>query len=203
MNIGILALQGSFREHAEILTRLEVNPVLVRLTEQLEELDGLIIPGGESTTIGKLLRHYGFVQRLKEMSRVGSPIYGTCAGLILLAREINGGDRPVLGLMDIRVHRNSFGRQLDSFETDLRVPSIGREPFRAVFIRAPWIERVGDGVRVLAELDDGTIVAAEQGHLLVSAFHPELTKDLRFHRYFLKKVEQYRDSAAEDSSSRS
>jgi 5'-phosphate synthase pdxT subunit len=196
MNIGILALQGSFREHAESLSRLEVEPVLVRLPEQLEGLHGLIIPGGESTTIGKLLRDYGFQQKLKDLGCAGFPIYGTCAGLILLARKISGGDQSVLGLMDIRVRRNAFGRQLDSFETDLFIPAIGRKPFRAIFIRAPWIDRVGAGVRVLTKLGDGAIVAAEQGNLLVSAFHPELTDDPRFHRYFLKKVELFRGRAS-------
>ena len=193
MKIGVLALQGAFIEHIQILQGLGVEARPVRLPAELEGLDGLIIPGGESTTIGKLAVAYGLIEPVRGMAEAGKPIWGTCAGLILLAREIEGDAQPLLGLMDIRVRRNAFGRQVDSFEADLSIPALdavsrpeerGR-PFHAVFIRAPKIVRTGDDVAELARLDDGTIVAAQQGNLLVTAFHPELTGDARFHRYFL------------------
>ena len=206
MRIGVLALQGAFIEHVHVLQNLGVEAVEVRLPVHLDRLDGLIIPGGESTTIGKLAVEYGLLEPMREMARAGKAIWGTCAGLILMARRLSGGrgereDPPLLELMDVTVARNAFGRQADSFETDLRVPALdvvstpgeaGR-PFHAVFIRAPRIESVGPGVEVLARLEpalseaegDGTTVAARQGRLLVTAFHPELTADSRFHRYFL------------------
>jgi 5'-phosphate synthase pdxT subunit len=191
MKIGVLALQGAFREHVEALRELGVEAVEVRLPRHLSGLDGLIIPGGESTTIGKLAAHYGLQEAITQYAQKGRPLYGTCAGMIMLSRDI-GRDQPLFGMMDIRVERNAYGRQLDSFETDIEVPALGNEPFRAVFIRAPRIESVGDDVDVLARLDDGTPVAARQGNMLVTAFHPELTSDLRFHRYFLAMVEAAR-----------
>ncbi|MGB9777045.1 MAG: pyridoxal 5'-phosphate synthase glutaminase subunit PdxT [Anaerolineae bacterium] len=190
MKLGVLALQGAFIEHKHVLARLGVQAVEVRLPEHLEGLDGLIIPGGESTTIGLLAQKWGLLEPLREFARSGRPIWGTCAGMILLAKEVVDGvpGQPILGLMDITVRRNAFGRQVDSFEADLAVPVLGDPPFHAVFIRAPVIERVGASVDVLASLDDGTAVAVQQGNLLATAFHPELTRDERFHRYFLKLV---------------
>jgi len=188
MKIGVLALQGAFIEHEHVLARLGVQPVEVRLPEHLEGLDGLIIPGGESTTMGLLAQKWGLLEPMQAFARSGRPIWGTCAGMILLAKEVVDGvpGQPILGLMDITVRRNAFGRQVDSFEADLAVPLLGDPPFHAVFIRAPVIERVGAGVEVLAALEDGTAVAVQQGNLLATAFHPELTRDERFHHYFLK-----------------
>jgi 5'-phosphate synthase pdxT subunit len=159
----------------------------VRLPEHLERLDGLIIPGGESTTIGKVAKRWGLLDPLHAFAQSGRPVWGTCAGMILMAKEVVDGkpDQPLLGLMDVTVHRNAFGRQVDSFEADLEIPALGEKPFHAIFIRAPFVERVGKEVEVLAQLEDGTAVAAQQGNLLVTAFHPELTDDDRFHRYFL------------------
>ena len=157
----------------------------MRRPEQLDEIDALVIPGGESTTIGKLAEQYGFIPKLKERAAEGMPIWGTCAGAIFIARDVPGHPHPLAELMDIRVRRNAFGRQLDSFEADLDVPALGRDPFHAVFIRAPLIESVGAHVEVLSRLGDGTIVAARQGTLLATSFHPELTQDGRFHEYFL------------------
>ncbi len=187
MRIGVLALQGAFIEHKNVLARLGVQAAEVRLPEHLEGLDGLIIPGGESTTMGLLAQKWNLLEPLRAFARSGRPVWGTCAGMILLAREVVDGvpGQPILGLMDITVRRNAFGRQVDSFEADLAVPVLGDPPFHAVFIRAPIIERVGAGVDVLASLDDGTAVAVQQGNLLATAFHPELTADARFHRYFL------------------
>lgn len=184
--VGVLALQGAFIEHEKMLQRLDMQAVEVRLPDHLDGLDALIIPGGESTTIGKLAVSFGLLEPLREFAQ-HKPVWGTCAGMILLARDI-GRDQPLLGLMDVTVSRNAFGRQVDSFETDLHVPALGPEPFHAVFIRAPLVARVGEGVEVLARLEDGSIVAARQGHWLATAFHPELTGDPRFHRYFLQEV---------------
>ncbi len=188
LRIGVLALQGAFIEHKNVLARLGVPSVEVRLPEHLEGLDGLIIPGGESTTMGLLAQKWGLLEPLRAFARSGRPIWGTCAGMILLAKEIVDGvpGQPILGLMDITVRRNAFGRQVDSFEADLEIPVLGNPPFHAVFIRAPVIERVGAGLDVLASLEDGTAVAVRQGQLLATAFHPELTGDVRFHRFFLQ-----------------
>lgn len=188
MKIGVLALQGAFWEHEAMLRRLGVQTRQVRLPQDLEGLDGLIIPGGESTSIGYLAERRGLLEPLREFALSGRPVWGTCAGMILLAREIVDGipGQPALGLMDITVRRNAFGRQVNSFETDLEVPALGEVPFPAVFIRAPVIERVGLEVEVLARLEDGAPVAVRQGNLLATAFHPELTSDTRFHRYFLE-----------------
>lgn len=188
LRIGVLALQGAFIEHEQMLRRLGAEPVEVRLPAHLEGLHGLILPGGESTTVGKLAVAYGLLEPLQRRAREGFPTWGTCAGMILLARESVDGvtGQPLIGGMDITVRRNAFGRQVDSFETDIDVPVLGPPPFHGVFIRAPLIEDVGSGVTVLARLaDNGSIVAARQNHLLATAFHPELTADTRFHEYFL------------------
>jgi pyridoxal 5'-phosphate synthase pdxT subunit len=189
MKIGVLALQGAFAEHIAILERLKIEVIPVRLPQQLEGLDGLIIPGGESTTITKLMVHYKLKNKIIELARNGFPIFGTCAGMIILAGELSssGGVKPT-GVMDIKVNRNAFGRQVDSFEAEINIPVIGKKPLTGVFIRAPLIESVGKAAEVLARLADGTIVAARQGKLLVCSFHPELTDDTRFHHYFLDIV---------------
>jgi 5'-phosphate synthase pdxT subunit len=192
MRIGVLALQGAFIEHEKILGRLGVEASEVRLPEQLDGLDGLIIPGGESTTIGKLAVTYGLMEPLREFAAVRA-LWGTCAGMIFMAKEIFQ-DQPLLAVMDISVRRNAFGRQIDSFEADLDVPSLehgSEEPFPAVFIRAPLLVSVDEdaGAEVLARLEDGSAVAARQGRLLATSFHPELSDDDRFHRYFLQLVD--------------
>ncbi len=187
MRVGVLAVQGAFVEHEKLLRSLSVETVQVRLAQHLKGLNGLIIPGGESTTIGKVARRWGLIDPIREFARSGRPLWGTCAGMIVMAEVVVDGesDQPLLALMDVTVRRNAFGRQVDSFEADLEVPALGEEPFHAVFIRAPMIERIGDDVKVVARLDSGSVVAAKQGNLLATAFHPELTKDDRFHRYFL------------------
>ncbi len=185
--VGVLALQGAFAEHVAILHELGVEARAVRLPEQLDGLDGLILPGGESTTVGKLAAAYGLIEPLRERARVGFPIWGTCAGMILMARDIGRRDQPLLQVMDIVVRRNAFGRQVESFTEELDVPALEPGgPFPGVFIRAPLVECVGPGVEVLARLAEGPTVAVRQGNLLATAFHPELTKDRRFHRYFLE-----------------
>jgi 5'-phosphate synthase pdxT subunit len=188
--IGVLALQGAFAEHITLLLRLGVEAAPVRLPRELEGLDGLIIPGGESTTISRLMREYGLSAPLRDLCNHGFPIMGTCAGMILLARKAadSNGVQP-LEAMDIQVRRNAFGRQVDSFEIELKIPVIGEPLFHSVFIRAPYIERAGEGVEVLARLNDGTGVAARQGNMLALAFHPELTDDPRLHSYFLSIVD--------------
>jgi len=185
MKIGVLASQGAFIEHITKLRQLGVEAVPVRLPEELEGLDGLIIPGGESTSISKLMLAYNLAEKIKSLAEGGLPVLGTCAGLILMAKG-NSTDYPEpLGMMDITARRNAFGRQTDSFEIELVIPALGEKPFPGVFIRAPFIERVNGKVEVLARLADGTVVAVRQGKLLALAFHPELTDDLRFHQYFL------------------
>lgn len=188
MKIGVLALQGDFAEHCSVLRKLGVQAVEVRLPQQLEELDGLIIPGGESTTIGKLAESYRLIEPLRQFGSQKA-IWGTCAGAILMSKDIHR-QQPLLHLMDIIVARNAFGRQVDSFEVDLDVPVLKQidplnQPYHAVFIRAPLIEEVSGNAQVIATLSDGRIVAAQQGRLLATSFHPELTSDDRFHRYFL------------------
>lgn len=185
--IGVLALQGAFIEHEKALRQLGVETRQVRLPQHLDGLDGLIIPGGESTTIGKLATTYSLMEPLRSYAK-DKPTWGTCAGMIFLAKELGHNQQPILGLMDITVDRNAFGRQINSFEADLDIPVIGDEPFHAVFIRAPVVTSAGEDVHVLSALDDGRIVAAQQGHLMATAFHPELTNDLRLHRYFLNMV---------------
>ncbi len=189
MKIGVLALQGDFAEHQSVLSSLGADVIQVRLPGHLSGLSGLIIPGGESTTIGKLAEDYGLIEPLRQFGR-DHGIWGTCAGAILLSKDV-GRKQPLLGLMDIAIARNAFGRQVDSFEVDLNVPCLLEvdpvdRPYHTVFIRAPIIESVGRDVEILSRLEDGRIVAARQGHLLATSFHPELTGDDRFHRYFME-----------------
>jgi 5'-phosphate synthase pdxT subunit len=188
MKIGVLAFQGDFAEHVHMLEQLGVEAVEVRLPAQLDGLDGLIMPGGESTTFAKLAVRFGLMEPLREFVRSGKATWGTCAGLIFMAKDV-GRDQPTLGVMDIAVQRNAFGRQIDSFTVPLHMRGVEGE-YQAVFIRAPLIEKVGRGVDVLARLDDdaGTIVAARQGHMLATSFHPELTRDTRVHEFFLSMV---------------
>jgi len=188
MRIGVLASQGAFVEHIAMLHQLEVEVLPVRLLQELRGLDGLIIPGGESTSISKLMLDYNLMNEVRNLAKNGLPIFGTCAGMILLANEISDSDVEPLRVMDITVRRNAFGRQRDSFETELSIPALGEKPFLSVFIRAPIIVQANNEVEILAKLADGTSVAARQGKLLASAFHPELTDDLRFHQYFLDIV---------------
>lgn len=185
--IGVLALQGAFREHRRMLERCGVETVEIRKPEELDQVQGLVIPGGESTTIGKLMVEWGLMEKIKARAAQGMAIYGTCAGMIMLAKEIIGSDQPRLGLMDITVQRNAFGRQRESFEAEMDVPEFGDSPLRAVFIRAPYIEKAGPGVQALAKVND-KIVIARQGKFLATAFHPELTNDERVHRYFINMV---------------
>jgi len=196
IRIGVLALQGDFEAHIKALADVGVEGIAVRLPKHLADLNGIILPGGESTAIGKLMKLYGLQEPLQQKIREGFPLWGTCAGLILLASETDNAlaGQPLLASMHIRVRRNTFGSQRESFETDLSVPVLGETPFHAVFIRGPSIEEVGPQVEVLARLDDGTIVAVREGHLLGTAFHPELAqvaghRDARFHDYFLRIVQ--------------
>ncbi len=191
VKIGVLAIQGDVIEHRAILRGLGVEQTEVRVPEDLAGVGGLILPGGESTTIGKLMVRYGLDRAIPDAVKQGMAVYGTCAGMILMARQASGGEPPLLRLMDIAVARNAYGRQVDSFETDLEVPVLGPPPLHAVFIRAPVVEDVGRGVEVLASLD-GRPVLARQGRLLVSSFHPELAPDERVHRYFLGLIREAR-----------
>lgn len=201
MRIGILALQGDFIEHAKILTGLGIEAVEVRLPEHLMSLDGLIIPGGESTTIAKLATEFGLLEPLSDFG-TQKPVWGTCAGMIFLSKDI-GREQPTLKLMDIAVDRNAFGRQVDSFETELNVEGLEGEPFHAIFIRAPVVTEVKQmaGVEILSRLADGRVVAVRQGHLLATAFHPELTNDSRLHEFFARIVAEHQDKQATHSSS--
>lgn len=187
MLIGVLALQGAFREHAVALEKAGATAIKIRRRRQLEGLGALVIPGGESTTIGKLMVSYHLLEPVRDLAAAGLPVFGTCAGMVMLAREVVEGDQPLLGLMDIKVRRNAFGRQVKSFEAPLSIPVVGEEPFPGVFIRAPWIEESGPDVEILASCE-GHGAAARQGNMLVTAFHPELTADLRLHRLFLEMV---------------
>ncbi len=188
MSVGVLALQGDCREHLSMLSRCGAHPLSIKNPAQLSSLDALVIPGGESTTIGKLMKLYGFLEPVRARYAEGMAIYGSCAGLVLLAKStVEFTGQPLLQLMDIVARRNAFGRQRDSFEASLDIPAIGADPAVGVFIRAPWIEHARNGVEVLAE-HDGRAVMARQGRLLVTAFHPELTDDERIHSYFLKEV---------------
>jgi 5'-phosphate synthase pdxT subunit len=184
--IGVLALQGDFREHAGILEKLGVEPVEVRTVEDMEELAGIIVPGGESTTIGKMMVHSGLLDGIRSFFYKGGPVWGTCAGMVLAASATTGPRQPLLGLMNALVERNGFGRQVHSFEQELDVEGFD-ESFMGVFIRAPFFEDVGPGVEVLSEID-GRVVAARGENILVTAFHPELTDDPRFHELFLREV---------------
>jgi len=190
MTIGVLALQGDVEKHVRMLERCGVQAAPVRFAEELDEVDGLVLPGGESTTVGKLMARYGLDGKIIERSEQGMPIFGTCTGMILLAKQIVGSDQHCLGLMDSTILRNAFGRQVDSFEADLDIEAIGPPPVRAVFIRAPYAVRVNCKVDVLARCDD-KIVMLRQGNLLACAFHPELTDDTRVHEYFIGMVRQW------------
>jgi len=190
LTIGVLALQGDFEAHRKMLEeRLGVKTRLVRSVEELEGVDALILPGGESTTIGKLMNRFGLDRAIRARAAEGMPIYGTCAGLILLAKEIEGSDQLRLGLMDVAVARNAFGRQVDSFEANILIPVLGDEPVRGVFIRAPSVTRVEPDVEILGRYED-RIVAVRQGRLLGSAFHPELTDDTRLHACFVEMAKR-------------
>ena len=192
MKIGVLALQGAFREHLDTLADIGVEGVAVRLPADLEGVAGLILPGGESTAMRRLIDRWGLRDPILDLAASGAPIFGTCAGLILIAREIVG-EPPILPLMDVSVQRNAFGRQLDSFETELTVPVLGDTPVHGVFIRAPVIERTGRGVDVLAHLDDGRIVAVRERNLIGTAFHPELAGETRFHRLVATMASEHAD----------
>ncbi len=197
MKAGVLAVQGDFAEHIAVLRKLGVEAQEVRLPHQLEGLDGLIIPGGESTTLSRLMSIYQLREPIEHLARQGKAVWGTCAGMIMMAHEITEEDPIPLQLLDIGVQRNAFGRQIDSFEQDLEVHGLEAPPFHAVFIRAPVIIRLGQGVKVLAALSDGRPVAVQQGHLLATAFHPELTDDTRLHRYFLNLIPRESPAPAE------
>ena len=185
MLIGVLAIQGDFIEHINILQTLGVECREIRLPEQLSDVDGLIIPGGESTTLSRLLTRYDLRQPIKKLATDGKPLWGTCAGMIMMASEITENDPVPLEIMDIGVQRNAFGRQIDSFEQDLKITGFDETPYHAIFIRAPVIKRVGSGVSIMASLQDGRPVAVQQANLMATSFHPELTKDSRFHTHFL------------------
>ena len=197
MNIGVLAIQGDFAEHITALNKLGIETREVRLPDHLEGVDGLIIPGGESTTLSRLMDIYHLRGPIAQMAQEGKAVWGTCAGMIMLAQEITEEDPVPLKLMDIGVRRNAFGRQVDSFEQDLEISGLGPEPFHGIFIRAPRIIRVGQDIEVLASLPDGEPVAARQGPLLATSFHPELTGDTRFHEHFVNIASEVAPSAAE------
>ena len=190
VRIGVLAVQGAFAEHIELLRELGVEAVPVRLPRDLDGLAGLILPGGESTTMRKLIDTWELRAPILELARRGAPVFGTCAGMILLAARIADGDEPVLGLLDATVQRNAYGRQLDSFEADVSVPALGAEPLHGVFIRAPVVSELGDGVEVLARDADGRPIAVRQGRILATSFHPELTSDRRVHRLLLEMIDE-------------
>jgi 5'-phosphate synthase pdxT subunit len=193
MRIGVLALQGAFREHLDTLAAIGVEGVRVREPGDLEGVSGLILPGGESTTMRLGIERWGLHQPILDFAETGAPIFGTCAGMIVLARDIAGGEPPILPLLDVTVERNAFGRQQESFETDLEVDVLGATPVHAVFIRAPVIERTGPGVDVLARLDDGRIVAVRERNLLATSFHPELAGETRFHRLVATMAAEHDD----------
>ncbi|HEX7222905.1 MAG TPA: pyridoxal 5'-phosphate synthase glutaminase subunit PdxT [Candidatus Limnocylindrales bacterium] len=193
MMIGVLALQGAFREHLRTLDAIGVEGVPVRLPSDLEGVSGLILPGGESTTMRKLIDRWALRQPILDLASSGAPLFGTCAGMIVMAREIAGGENPVLPLLDVTVERNAFGRQLDSFEAELPVPILGDQPVHGVFIRAPVIERTGPDVDVLARLDDGRVVAVRERNIIATSFHPELAGETRFHRLVATMASEHED----------
>jgi len=193
MKIGVLAVQGDFIEHVRTFRSIGVDAVEVRLPDDLDGVSGLALPGGESTAMRRLIARWGLRQPILDLAASGAPIFGTCAGMILLAREITGGEEPVLGLLDVTVRRNAFGRQLDSFEGDLQVTMLGAEVVHGVFIRAPVIERVGPGVEVMATLGDGRIVAVRERNIIATAFHPELAGETRFHRLVATMAAEHDD----------
>jgi 5'-phosphate synthase pdxT subunit len=190
VRIGVLAMQGDFAEHIQHLREVGADAIEVRTAAQLESVDGLIIPGGESTTMARLLIAFGLMEPLRQRIRAGLPTWGTCAGAIMLAKHVPALDRPPIGILDVTVDRNAFGRQIDSFEADLDVRGIDDGPVHAVFIRAPVIRDLGPAVEVLAQLADGRVVACREGNLLATSFHPELTGDSRFHRLFVNLVRE-------------
>ena len=193
MRIGVLALQGDFREHLQTLDAIGVEGVPVRLPADLDGVSGLIMPGGESTTMRRLIDRWGLGQPILDLAERGAPLFGTCAGMIVLAREIAGGEPPILPLLDVTVKRNAFGRQLDSFEADLSVPVLGAHPVHGVFIRAPIVDRIGPNVDVLARLDDGRVVAVRERNIIATAFHPELAGETRFHRLMATMASEHDD----------
>jgi 5'-phosphate synthase pdxT subunit len=193
VKIGVLAVQGDFAEHVAMLEQIGIEPIEVRLPAQLDGLSGLCLPGGESTTMRRLIDRWALRQPLLDFAATGAPLFGTCAGMIILSKEIADGDEPVLPLLDVTVRRNAFGRQLDSFEGELSVPLVGDTPINAVFIRAPVIERVGPNVDVLARLDDGRIVAVRERNIVATAFHPELAGEPRFHRLIATMAAEHDD----------
>ena len=193
MKIGVLALQGAFREHLQTLDSIGVEGVPVRLPADLDGISGLILPGGESTTMRHLIERWGLGEPIQRLAATGAPLFGTCAGMIVLSSQIVGGETPVVPLLDVAVERNAFGRQLDSFEADLNVPILGDRPVHAVFIRAPVIESVGPDVDVLARLDDGRIVAVRERNVLATSFHPELAGETRFHRLLAAMASEHDD----------
>jgi pyridoxal 5'-phosphate synthase pdxT subunit len=193
VKIGVLALQGAFREHLQTLESIGVEGVAVRLPGDLDGVSGLILPGGESTTMRHLIGRWGLAEPILRLAAGGAPLFGTCAGMIVLSREISSGERPILPLLDVTVERNAFGRQLDSFEADLAVPILGDRPVHAVFIRAPVIDNVGPDVDVLARLDDGRIVAVRQRNVIATSFHPELAGETRFHRLLATMASEHDD----------
>lgn len=189
MKIGVLALQGAFLDHMKVLARCGCEAVQIKLPDQLDEIDGLIIPGGESTTIGKLMMEFNFKEAINAKINEGMPVFGTCAGMILLAKNIYEREQPNLGVLDVTVKRNAFGRQVDSFEAPVTIGEIGDSPFLAVFIRAPYFMDVNPNVNILAEYE-GKIVMVRQDNLLACAFHPELTQDNRVHQYFIDMIKE-------------
>ncbi len=193
MKIGVLALQGAFREHLQTLDAIGIEGVPIRLPDDLVGLSGLILPGGESTTMRQLIVRWGLAEPIRRLAATGAPLFGTCAGMIVLSREIVGGEPPILPLLDVTVERNAFGRQLASFEAELSVPILGDRPVHAVFIRAPVIDHVGPDVDVLARLDDGRIVAVRERNVLATSFHPELAGETRFHRLLATMAAEHAD----------
>jgi 5'-phosphate synthase pdxT subunit len=195
VRIGVLALQGAFREHLQTLASIGVEGVQVRLPADLDDVSALIIPGGESTTMRKLIDRWGLRQPIMDLAATGAPMFGTCAGMIVLAREIAGGEEPILPLLDVTVQRNAFGRQLDSFEAELPVPILGDQPVHGVFIRAPIVDRVGPDVDIIGRLEDGRIVAVRERNVIATAFHPELAGETRFHRLIATMAAEHDDPA--------
>jgi pyridoxal 5'-phosphate synthase pdxT subunit len=193
MKIGVLAVQGDFAEHLDMLEAIGVEGIAVRRPEQIEGVSGLILPGGESTAIRRLIDRWGLREPILDLARRGAPIFGTCAGMIVLSREIEGGEPTVLPLLDVTIARNAFGRQLDSFEADVQVPVLGDQLVHAVFIRAPIVERTGPDVDVLARLDDGRVVAVRERNVVATAFHPELAGETRFHRLVAAMASEHED----------
>jgi 5'-phosphate synthase pdxT subunit len=193
MRIGVLAVQGAFREHLDVLAAIGIQGVPVRLPGDLDGVSGLILPGGESTTMRHLIERWDLAEPILGLAHSGAPLFGTCAGMIVLANEIAGGEPPILPLLDVTVERNAFGRQLDSFEADLQVPVLGDRPVHAVFIRAPIVEDIGPDVDVLARLDDGRIVAVRERNIVATAFHPELAGETRFHRLVATMAAEHDD----------